>query len=468
MFCASFVCVGLRVNFSVAIEPISCYYNISNYNQGLLLGAIFFGDFIGNIPAGILATKYGGKVTLGYGIFIGSIIVLIIPFCLEIKSLYFQDNIILLNKNCRCNDSIANGWCFINDKYTNNCNGIKNGNPDMCSSEYYFYLIYGLRLLLGLVSSMCFSSFPSIIAKWANKHEKTRFLSIAFSGVSVGITFTLLISVQLMKYYWRYIFYLFGSIGLIWSYIWYTFTYNDPKNDPHISDYELKLLNSVSNGVSNVYNIPYWNIFSTKESWALFIVHSSHNWSLYFMITMLPTYFHKHLHYDINSSGITMVLPYMFQFITPIIGSYYVDKLIKNGYDKTLIKKIVQTIASVIPGILIVLCGYTTNIYIIVILFSFTFSLEGLSRCGFLSTYNDVSPTLSSIIFGISCTIACIPGIIAPLISGLILGDNPSIFEWRILFYLCFISHIIGCIVYWLFGKAQFIQKLNTHYPTFT
>ena len=84
---------------------------------------------------------------------------------------------------------------------------------------------------------------------------------------------------------------------------------------------------------------------------------------------------------------------------------------------------------------------------------------------GFLVTYNDVSPTLSSFLYGISNTIATLPGIIAPVISGYILGDNPTIIEWRILFYICFTFHIIGCAIYWFWGKIEYIKQLNVIHP---
>ena len=387
LFCAAMLAYALRVNFSVAIEPISCYYNISNYEQGLLLGSFFNGYFMGNMPAGYLVTKYGGKITLGYGIFIGSLITILMPHLLTLIS-FFNENDInnneILNTNCICSDTIAKGWCFIDMSYTNECTGLMDVN--ICDHKYNFGLIYSLRIILGLFQSLCFPSFHSIIGIWANKQEKTQFTSFAFSGSSVGATLTLLISIHLMKSNWKLIFYIPGFIGLIWSYVWYNIMHDNPRNNTNITDKELKLLLNHNDSINtDVKRIPYINFITNKVSWSLFIVHSSHTWTLYFMLTMLPTYFHKQLHYDIHGSGITMVLPYICTFITPLIVSPYVDKLIMNGYNKAMIRKIMQTIANIVPGILLILCGYITNTNIIIILFSLAFGCAGLSNCGFFS-----------------------------------------------------------------------------------
>ena len=47
--------------------------------QGQILGSLFYGNIISQIPAGILAEVMGGKHIFGFGVLISSIVTLLTP-----------------------------------------------------------------------------------------------------------------------------------------------------------------------------------------------------------------------------------------------------------------------------------------------------------------------------------------------------------------------------------------------------
>ena len=51
-FLGLFNVFAMRVNLSVAIEPMSCQFNWDEFTQGLILAAFFVGYVFGNVPGG--------------------------------------------------------------------------------------------------------------------------------------------------------------------------------------------------------------------------------------------------------------------------------------------------------------------------------------------------------------------------------------------------------------------------------
>lgn len=64
---------------------------------------------------------------------------------------------------------------------------------------------------------------------------------------------------------------------------------------------------------------------------------------------------------------------------------------------------------------------------------------------------------------GISNTIAAIPGIVSPLLTGVITGDRTKE-QWQIVFFITSGIYLVGCIIYWFFceGEQQSWAQTNT------
>eukprot|EP01083_Nonionella_stella_P238878 836717_1 len=58
----------MRINLSVAIEPMSCQFNWNSTKQGFILSSFYIGYFFGNFIGGALSTKYGGKNVLIFSV----------------------------------------------------------------------------------------------------------------------------------------------------------------------------------------------------------------------------------------------------------------------------------------------------------------------------------------------------------------------------------------------------------------
>eukprot|EP01083_Nonionella_stella_P080861 222386_1 len=475
-------CIGLfnvyamRVNLSVAIEPMACEFNWNPFTQGLVLSAFFAGYLFGNIPGGYLADKYGGKIVFGLGVLCTALLTAILPM---IASGSLQPNDEL---NCWCSNESE--WCFSKGTYTNTndqCLTIRNTHS-ACDAHSYLYLLIVLRFFMGLCESVTFPAMYSLLNNWSPKNERSRMVAISISGSYIGnilgfpISSFIIASESHIYGGWKNVFYFFSICGALWWIAWLCFVFDSPFTDPYISRKELQHLreelpasllqkyerNPTIQCDKNETYFEWKPFFTEPAALALYIAHFSYHWSFYTLLTELPTYLNDELNFKLSSAGFISVVPYTSQLVLCIIASICVDKVIMNGLvTRTHARILIHAIGSIIPGVLLVICGYLNDSTYVVVLLSVSTGLMGVTTSGYSANYADVSPTLSSIMYGISNTFATLPGIISPILSGYILSGDNKKSEWKLIFYIACFVFVIGTMLYWLLGTAEVVPSLN-------
>jgi ACS family sodium-dependent inorganic phosphate cotransporter len=74
------------------------------------------------------------------------------------------------------------------------------------------------------------------------------------SGAQIGTVVGTALSGVLIQYSpigWPSVFYLFGSLGVLWFIVWTLLCYNDPQSHPFISDEEKSFLEKSIGGLDN-------------------------------------------------------------------------------------------------------------------------------------------------------------------------------------------------------------------------
>ena len=97
--------------------------------------------------------------------------------------------------------------------------------------------------------------------------------------------------------------------------------------------------------VSSTNAIPsglYYALMTNSASLAIMLNHFTNNWSLYLMLTWMPSYMDKMLHYNLSQSGI-LFLPYLMMAIFCWCGGYYADYLIiKKSWSKRSVRIVIN------------------------------------------------------------------------------------------------------------------------------
>ncbi|CAG2249681.1 SLC17A5 [Mytilus edulis] len=78
----------------------------------------------------------------------------------------------------------------------------------------------------------------------------------------------------------------------------------------------------------------------------------------------------------------------------------------------------------------------------------------GFERAGYAVNHIDIAPKYGGILYGITNTIATIPGMVAPVIAGE-LTPNDTSEEWRNVFYVTAAFYVLGAIIYCCIARGE-------------
>lgn len=106
-------------------------------------------------------------------------------------------------------------------------------------------------------------------------------------------------------------------------------------------------------------------------------------------------------------------------------------------------------------GICIIVAGYTTNWLVAVVCLTLAVGGGGFAFSGFYVNHLDIAPPFAGILIGITNTVATLPGIISPLLTGVIVQHQSHASEWRIVFYLGGLIYFTGAIFYCIFSSGN-------------
>jgi MFS family permease len=171
------ICYMDRSNISVAQPEIAKQFGLSKSAMGLVLAAFTWAYAVGQIPAGWLGDRFGPKRVLTV---------------------------------------IMTLW---------------SATAVMTGAAFGFASLFGARFLLGLSEAGAFPVASRGMQLWFPRVERGRIQGTThfFSRFAVAVTPFIAGSI-LLAFGWRAIFYIFGSLGIVWAAIFSIFYRDNPEN----------------------------------------------------------------------------------------------------------------------------------------------------------------------------------------------------------------------------------------------
>ncbi|XP_046660055.1 putative inorganic phosphate cotransporter isoform X3 [Homalodisca vitripennis] len=382
--------------------------------QGMILSAFYYGYIITHIPGGVLAQKFGGKYTFGLGIFSTAVVTLLTPVVAD----YLGSTGIIV-----------------------------------------------LRFLMGLGEGTTFPALSTLLAQWAPPLEKSRLSSMCFAGVQLGMIIATSLGGIIIQYDgWESVFYVFGTVGLVWFIIWCLICYSDPASHPFISEEEKSYLAETIGGVErdkDLAGTPWKILFTSWPVWALIIGETGHDWGLYTLITDLPKYMNDVMHFDIAENGLVSAIPYLTMWICSLLIGGLADwMLTRNIMTITPLRKLLASVGAIGPGAGAVLASYAgCDKLLVTIMFTIGMGLMGFCYASLRVNSLDLSPNYAGSIMAIVNGLSSVSGMITPYLIG-VLTPNRSLREWRVVFWIMFaVLFFSNCVFVW-FGSGE-VQPWN-------
>ncbi|XP_049948273.1 sialin-like isoform X2 [Schistocerca serialis cubense] len=338
-------------------------FDWDEHEQNVVMGAFFWLYWTAQVPGGMMGQYYGTKIVFGFSNLMISLTTLLIPL--------------------------------------------------FASLDYR--ALVALRVFQGICGGFCWPSLSYMISRWIPTNERGKFMS-AFMGSSLGAALTFPLCGMIIHFFnWQTVFYVTGTIGILWFISWWWLVYDNPAEHPTISESELKRIqNAIGDNVSE------------------------------------------------KKVGFLSGLPHVCRMILAISVGYLCDHLQSSGkLSVTNVRKLAGFIMNIVQGIFtlgLAFCG--CNSVMATICLTAALASSGAESSGALATYIDLSPNFSSILMGIGNMICVTPGFMSAAVVGALTYKNQSSEQWKKVYLISAGLLLVPGLLH-LFKSSAEVQEWN-------
>ncbi|OAD55056.1 Sialin, partial [Eufriesea mexicana] len=367
-------------------------FNWDEKTQGVILGAFFIGYVSTNVPGGRMAEKFGGKLIYGLGVFLTAVLTVISPFAAYIGLVPFV----------------------------------------------------AVRVAEGFTEGVTFPAMHNMLAHWVPPLERNKFAAMVYAGSNVGTVISLPISAWLcsLEFWggWPLAFYLFGGLGIVWYAFWLIYVFDTPAQHKKIDPLERAYIEATVEKKAEVNDpgVPWLSIFTSLPMWAITITQCGQSWAFYTLLTELPTYMDKILHFDVQKNAYLAALPYLSSWLVGLAISSFADALLAYQLLSPLTSfKLWNTVASLGPslsfiGAIWAECDAVTVMMMLTVLGS----LQGAVYSANQMNHIALAPQYAGTLYGLTNAAANICGFLAPYIIGSLIQGHETLARWHTVFWL--------------------------------
>jgi sugar phosphate permease len=301
-----------RSNISVAQPEIAKEFGLSKTAMGLVLAAFTWAYALGQIPAGWLGDRFGPRKVLAV---------------------------------------IMSWWALA---------------AAMTGAALGLYSLFSARFLLGLGEAGAFPVASRGMQLWFPRSERGRIQGTThfFSRFAVAVTPFVAGSIML-AFGWRAIFYIFGSLGVIWAVAFSLFYRNLPEEHQRVNAAELAQIRGLNpDGTVRTPNVtrqatPWRTIFGSPNMWYIALGYSCFFFGTNFYLTWYPTYLREHRHLTLQALGLIGSLPLFAGMLGDVTGGSLSDHFFKRTGNARFARRVVAAPGFLLAGVFVIPAAMT-------------------------------------------------------------------------------------------------------------
>jgi len=318
-------------------------------------------------------------------------------------------------------------------------------------------LVITLRVLLGLGAGGLQPGINAMVARWSTPQHRTLVVGLMLVGRDAGVVSGMSLTGVLCDYGftggWPTAFYVFGTVGCIWSVVWFFLCYNSPYTHPRISTTELEYWEQTigSARLASRPPTPWRKILTSPPVWALTVAHFAKGWESYFIIS-LPLYMHDVLGFNMAKNGVFSTIPFML----PIYGRL-ADWLWAPGrLSTTVVRKVACFVGFTSTATFLIVAGYIScdHTLSVAILFAVGVCVSMKTSMLFVNP-QDLAPLHAGKITGLTIVFANVGSSAASMAIGSLTHERSIRSEWQNVFFLTALICVVGAVVFLIFGSGK-------------
>jgi ACS family glucarate transporter-like MFS transporter len=320
--------------------------------------------------------------------------------------------------------------------------------------------LFGLRLLLGLAEAPAFPANSRIVASWFPTAERGTASAIFNAAQYAGtVLFSPIMGWITHTFGWQYVFWFMGGLGLLFAVAWPKLIHG-PTQHPQANAAEVAhiehgggLVDMDRAGSAAKTSVRWSALLQLLQNRMLLGIYFGQyciNVLTWFFLTWFPIYLVKDRGMSILKVGFVAALPALCGLAGGVIGGWFSDRLLRQGYSLTVARKI-PIVAGLLLSVSMVACNYVSAQSAVIVIMCLAFFGKGVGALGW-AVIADASPKeITGLSGGLFNTFGNLAGITTPIVIGYILKHTGS-FNGALVFVS---AHALLAIVSFLFVVGE-------------
>ena len=393
------ICYMDRSNISVAQPEIARQFHLGKSAMGVVLAAFTWAYALGQIPAGWLGDRFGAKRVL----------------------------------------TVIMSWWSAAAIMTGAAVGLGS--------------LFSARFLLGVGEAGAFPVASRGMLLWFPRSERGRIQGIThfFSRFAVAVTPFVAGSIMI-AFGWRAIFYIFGSLGILWAIVFNVLYRNRPEGHSRVNPAELAQIRGLdAAGQPNAFVLerkpaPWKRILLSPNMWFVAFGYACFFFGTNFYLTWYPTYLREHRHLSLVSLGFWGSLPLFAGMIGDITGGTLSDLIFKRSKNASLARRMVAAPGFILAGVFVIPAALTAEtVTSVLCLAASFFFLEWVIGPAW-AVPMDIGGQFSGTVTGVMNMVGAIGGSLAAIVYGTLFDKG----FWVAPFFVSAAVMALGALI-WIF-----------------
>ncbi|HEV2397435.1 MAG TPA: MFS transporter [Candidatus Sulfotelmatobacter sp.] len=304
-----------RTGISIAAPSIAREFGFSQTAIGIVFSVFLWAYALGQVPAGWFADRFGARLTL----------LILVPL-----------------------------WSLMT-AITSLATGILS--------------LIVIRFVFGLAEAGAFPAATRGMQLWFPPSERgiVHGVSHSFSRFAVAIVPFAAVSIM-TALGWRWIFYLFGAMGLFWSFLFFWLYRDLPEKHPGVNQMEIAYIRERNFDATPVATIalkrpkePWKRIFHSRNMWYIAISYGCFYYGTYFYVTWFPDYLLQYRHLSLKAMGTLAPLPLAAGMVGDLLGGVLTDGIYRNTGKLNFARRVVAAPSMLASGLCLIPAALTQH-----------------------------------------------------------------------------------------------------------
>jgi MFS transporter, ACS family, glucarate transporter len=222
-----------------------------------------------------------------------------------------------------------------------------------------------IRFLFGMGEAGAFPIATRSLSRWMLPTERGFAQGATHAGSRLGGALTpALVVLIIARYGWRTAFICCGSLGLVWSAVWYWYYRNTPDDHTSVNSEERELIRSsleLARGSKAMQSVPWKRILRSPQMWILSSMYFCYAYNLSVYLVWFPKYLNDHRGFNLHQMGYYSSLLLLAGTAGDIFGGWISDLWAKGSGDLKRARRMVGAAGFLLSGLSILPAALTTS-----------------------------------------------------------------------------------------------------------